>query len=202
MTEPLASNAHAIKLAQTDKPVLDIIKERWSARSFQPKPIAQEELDTIFEAASWAPSSMNEQPWMYLYAQHGTARFDELWNTLMQGNQPWAKNAGVLIASLTRTNHAGNGAHNRYAWYDTGSANQNLLLQAASMGILGHVMGGFNHQQAKELLQLPDGIDLVCIIALGYPDSAEALEEPFRSRELTPRRRQGLDTFVFEDNLK
>lgn len=190
-----------IKLAKTQHPVLDTIRERWSARSFKEQPITQTDLDTLFEAASWAPSSMNEQPWAYIYALHGSPTFEAICNTLMPGNQPWAQHAGVLIASLARKTHASNGMLNKYAWYDTGSANQNLLLQAANMGIFGHVMGGFHHAQALEVLQLPEDYELVCLIALGYPDAPEQLEEPFRTRELTPRTRKPIEGFVFKDSI-
>ncbi|CAN5345420.1 hypothetical protein BH09BAC1_BH09BAC1_26330 [soil metagenome] len=195
------TEAREIKLAKTQNPVHEVIRERWSARSFQAKPIEQQDLDTLFEAASWAPSSNNEQPWAYIYALHGTPTFEAMWHILMPGNQPWAQHAGVLIASLARKTHANTGAPNKYAWYDTGSANQNLLLQAASMGILGHVMGGFHHEQALELLQLPNDYELLCFVALGYPNAAEELEEPFRTRELTPRSRKPVHTFVFQDRI-
>lgn len=201
MKESTISEEQQVKIAVTENPVQQIIKDRWSARSFSDKQISEQELATIFEAASWAPSSMNEQPWMYVYATKGSPMFEGICQTLMPGNQPWAKNAAVLIASLARKNHSNNGTANKYHWYDTGSANQNLLLQAASMGILGHVMGGFSRTKAEELLQLPDDIELVCFIALGYVAPAEELEEPFRSRELTPRHRNPLRAFVFQDNL-
>lgn len=201
MKEPLISEEQQVKIAVTENPVEQIIKDRWSARAFSNRTIGKEQLDTIFEAASWAPSSMNEQPWMYIYATKASPMFEGIWNTLMPGNQPWAQNAAVLIASLARKNHANNGMPNKYSWYDVGSANQNLLLQAASMGILGHVMGGFDRGKAEEILQLPDDIELICFIALGYNAPADELEEPFRSRELAPRRRNPLSAFVFKDNL-
>ncbi len=201
MKETTISEAQQVKIANTENPVHQIIRERWSARSFSNQPITQQELDTIFEAASWAPSSMNEQPWMYVYATKGSPVFDAMWNTLMAGNQPWAQNAAVLIASLSRKNHMNTGAANKYNWYDVGSANQNLLLQAASMGILGHVMGGFRRSDAEQLIQLPEDMELVCFIALGHLASADELEEPFRSRELTPRNRNPVSTFVFQDKL-
>lgn len=202
METPTTATQENVKIAQTQNPVHPLIKERWSARSFSAATISQTELDTILEAASWSPSSMNEQPWVYIYANRGSAVFAGIWDTLMAGNQPWAQNASVLIASLARKTHANNGAFNKYAWYDTGAANQSLLLQAASMGILGHIMGGFNKAQAEELLQLPEDLELVCFIALGYPAPAEALEEPFRTRETTPRSRKPVNAFAFADKLK
>lgn len=191
-----------VKVAQTEYPVNDLLRARWSARSFSDEAISTNAINTIFEAAHWAPSSMNEQPWAYVYARKGTPMFQAMADVLMAGNHSWAKNANVLIASVARTTHASNGAFNKYALYDTGSANQNLLLQAASMGILGHVMGGFHKAQAEELLALPDGYELVCFIALGYLAPAEGLEEPFLTRETTPRQRKPMDTFVFQDSIK
>ena len=201
MKESTTTEAQQVKIAATQNPVHQVIRERWSARSFSNQPISQHELDTIFEAASWAPSSMNEQPWMYVYAEKGSPMFDAMWHTLMAGNQPWAQNAAVLIASLARKNHMNTGAANKYSWYDVGSANQNLLLQAASMGILGHVMGGFHRAKAEELMQLPEDMELVCFIVLGHLAPADELEEPFRSRELTPRNRNPLSAFVFQEKI-
>lgn len=202
MRESTISEEQQVKVAETINPVHHAIRERWSARSFSDKPISKQELDTIFEAASWAPSSMNEQPWVYVYASKGSPEFEALCDTLMPGNQPWAQHAAVLIASLTRKNHMSTGGANKYNWYDTGSANQNLLLQAASMGILGHVMGGFHKAKAEELLQLPDDLELVCFIVLGYNAPADELEEPFRSRELAPRKRNPTNAFAFKNSLK
>lgn len=183
----------SIKIANTHNPVIDLIKDRWSARSFSTKEITQKELDTILEAASWAFSSNNAQPWHFMYAYRNDASFEKLHQCLMPGNQPWAKNAAVLIAVLADKKNS-NGSENRIARHDVGAANATLMLQALTMGIYGHVMGGFDATKAIHTLGIdPDVLDPVVFIALGYLDSPEKLEEPFKTRELTPRTRKSLN---------
>jgi len=186
-----------VKKAATQNPVHDLIRSRWSARSFSEKPIAQADLDTIFEAASWAFSAINAQPWEYVYAHHSDAEaFEKLWNCLMPGNQPWAKNAAVLAVSLAKKQFD-NGNPNTSALHDVGAANATLALQATALGIHIHPMGGFDKQAAIQLLNLDsDKIEPVVFIAFGYLDEAEKLAEPFQSRELTGRSRKAVKEFA------
>lgn len=180
------------KIANTHHPVIDLIRKRWSPRSFSEKAISTDDVHTLIEAASWAASAMNEQPWRYYYAFRGNESFDNLWNCLLPGNQPWAKHAAVLMVSVAKTSYA-DGKPNATALHDTGMANANLLIQATSMDIYGHLMGGFDKEKTKATLRLEDDLQPVCMIALGYLNEAHKLEEPFRSRELTPRRRHHID---------
>lgn len=185
-----------IKEAKTQYPVIELIRKRWSARSFSDRPISEEDLHTLFEAASWAASSGNEQPWQYVYAHHGTEGFTKLWECLDGGNRPWNKNAAVLIASIKRTKIEKNGKPNAYAAHDTGMANAQLFLQAISMDIYSHPMAGFDKEMLTKTLELDDDREPVCMIALGYLDSPEKLDEPFRTREMTERSRKGIDSFI------
>lgn len=189
------------KEATTQYPVHEFIRQRWSARSFSERPIEYDTLMTLLEAASWASSSMNEQPWVYLYAHKGEPAFQQMFDCLLPGNR-WADGAQVLLLSLARKNFASNGNHNRHALHDVGAANMTLLLQAASMDIFGHQMGGFDMQKAIETFQIPDDLEVVCFISLGYLDAPEKLEEPFRTRELTPRKRKDLSEFVFPGKIR
>lgn len=183
----------SIKIAETNNPVIDLIKNRWSARSFSNQEITQKELETILEAGSWAFSSNNAQPWHFIYAFRNDASFQKLHECLMPGNKPWTKNAAVLIAVLADKKNA-NGSENRIARHDVGAANATLMLQALTMGIYGHVMGGFDVAKAVEVLQIDaEVLDPVVFIALGHLDTAEKLEEPFKTRELTPRTRKSLN---------
>lgn len=183
------------KIPQTKYPVIDLIKKRWSARSFSDKPIGEESLATILEAASWAFSANNAQPWMYLYAHKNSSSFEKLINCLMPGNRPWAKNAAVLMVVLVNKK-LDNGNENKAAKHDAGAANASLMLQAIAMDIYGHVMGGFDAQKTIEALQIDtENYEPVVFIALGYLDSAEKLEEPFKTREITPRTRKPLSEF-------
>lgn len=185
-----------IKTAITRLPVIDLIKERWSARAFSDQAISEDQLLTLVEAASWAPSSMNEQPWRYRLGQKGTEAFDKMVDCLLSGNQPWAKNAAALILCTTKKNFARNDQPNRHALHDTGMANAFLMLQATQMGIYGHIMGGYNPTKLREMFELTDEEEDVCIIALGFLGSPDTLEEPFHTRELTPRARKAVEEFV------
>lgn len=187
-----------IKIAATQYPVLDIIKKRWSARAFSEQSIGEQDLYTLFEAASWSPSSMNEQPWVYVYAHRGSELFEQMWSCLAGGNQPWAKNAAVLILSLCRNQFVTNQQTNFHALYDVGAANTVLLLQATTMGIYGHIMGGFDREKTKSTFAISDSYTIATFIALGYLDEPATLEEPFRTREVTPRTRKHIVDFVFD----
>jgi nitroreductase len=184
----------SIKVANTVYKVIDVIKNRWSARSFNGKPIAPQDLETLLEAASWAFSANNAQPWKYIYAhRENTAAFEKLHSCLMGGNQPWTKNASVLIAVLAYKKLE-NGTENKAARHDVGAANASLMLQATSMNIYGHVMGGYDQAKAIEVLKIDTEIyDPVVFMALGYLDSPDKLDEPFKTREMTPRTRKSVN---------
>ncbi len=188
----------SIKIAQTQYPVIDVIKNRWSARAFADKSISTETLNTIFEAASWAASAMNEQPWHYSYAHRGTPGFERIWNCLMGGNQPWAKNAAALVVSMARKTYQSNQKENHSALHDLGMANAHFLLQATSMNLYCHQMGGFEREMLIKELDLSSDLNPVCVIAIGYLDSPETLIEPFKTREITGRKRRGVEEFTEE----
>ncbi|HXB41725.1 MAG TPA: nitroreductase family protein, partial [Bacteroidia bacterium] len=140
-----------IKEAKTKYPVAELIRKRWSARAFSNKSIDDDILFTLFEAASWAASSNNEQPWRYIYAKHEDKEaFEKMVGCLMPGNQPWAKNAAVLILCLAKTTFGPEHKLNLAAHHDTGLSNATLLLQAASMDIYGHMMGGYDRVKTKQ----------------------------------------------------
>lgn len=181
-----------IKTATTQHPVIDLIKNRWSARAFSEQALTQEEIETILEAASWAPSANNEQPWEFYYAHKNTEGFDTIFNCLMDGNKPWAKNAAALVVTVARTTFAANEKNNPNAAHDVGLATATLLLQATAMDIYCHPMGGFHKDMLKEALKFSDTQSPICVIALGRLDSPETLEEPFKTREITPRSRKPL----------
>lgn len=188
------NNPLAIKQARTTHPIHPLLRDRWSARAFNSEPLTEEELMTLFEAASWAPSSMNEQPWRYHYAHHGTLGFERLWESLLPGNQPWARNAAVLVAVTGKTRFERNNAPNGSWLHDIGMANANLLIQATSMGIHGHLLGGFETEPVMSLLDLDEEAEAVaCLLALGRIGPVDRLEEPYRSKELMERERRALD---------
>jgi nitroreductase len=188
-----------IKEAKTVYPVHDLIKKRFSARSFDEKEITTDEINTILEASSWAFSAMNYQPWRYIYVHKSDEEnFPKFADCLNGGNSLWAKNAAVLIVCLVKKKYD-DGNVNAAAYHDVGAANATLILQAASMNIFGHVMGGFSKTKATELLHIDtEEYDPFVMIALGHLDAPEKLNEPFRTREVTPRSRKALNEFTEE----
>lgn len=185
-----------LKVANTGFPVMDLIRERWSPRSFSPEVPTEAQLQTLAEAASWAPSANNEQPWHFIMARKGTAGFDHLVETLLPGNKIWAQHAGALILSAVRTQFAANGNPNGFARHDLGMAHGFLALQAKSMDLYTHFMGGFDKALAQALLPDSPVMEAVAVIAVGYLGGAEQLEEPFLTREKTPRSRKEMGEYL------
>ncbi len=192
-----------VKIASTDFPVSDIVKNRWSARAFSAQPIAQNTLNTLFEAASWAANSVNDQPWVYAYAHKAnTTQFNKFLQCLDSGNQTWAANAAVLVLSLARKNFVHNGNPNRHAMHDVGAANATLLLEAIQNNIYGHLMGGFDMAKTIQDFNINTEVyEVVAFMALGYLGDPQSLAEPNRTKELSPRTRKKLVDFVFEGGL-
>lgn len=185
------------KIAITKYPVLDLIKNRWSARSFSNKVIAEKDLYTLIEAASWMFSANNEQPWRFVVAEKNTASFEKILNSLNPSNAAWAKNAGAFIVSIAKINFDKEGNPiNNWAEHDLGAANAAMILQATSMNITAHPMAGFDAAKVKEVFELNEYLKPVAIIALGYLDEADKLEEPFKTRELSSRKRKELSEII------
>ncbi|WP_222841315.1 nitroreductase family protein [Hymenobacter sp. BT188] len=190
-----------MRTAPTTYPISDLIRQRWSPRSFTSQQVSPEDLNRVFEAASWAFSAMNEQPWRYIYAdQSDPEAFNRLLECLVPANQAWAKHAPVLILSLVKT-HYENGHLNRTAQHDVGAANATLTLEATALGLSVHAMGGFDMDRTREHFELSENLEPVTFLALGYAGPAEQLDEPLRSREVAPRQRKPLDEFVFAHQL-
>jgi nitroreductase len=185
------------KSADFESPILDVIRMRRSRRAYGDLPVEPEKVHSLFEAARWAPSSVNEQPWIYLYATKGQP---ELWckisDALNEGNKIWAKNAPLFIVSLARKNFMRNDHPNTSARYDLGAANAFLSLQAAHLGLNVHQMAGFDATRLKENLNIPDNYESVVIMAIGYPGDVQTLPEHLKVRELAPRERYLQQEFV------
>ncbi len=194
--------AHMQKSNQIEYPVTDLIEQRRSRRAYSPQPIETEKIYSLFEAARWAPSSMNEQPWAYIYA---TQDQPEVWNklldTLNESNRVWAKHAPLLILSMVRKTLIRNGAVNGAARYDVGAANAFLSMQATHLGLNVHQMGGFDRQKAIENLNIPETHEPMVIMAVGYLGDSENLSENLKSREDAPRERYTQEFFVRNQSL-
>jgi nitroreductase len=185
------------KSAVFESPILEVIQMRRSRRAYADLPVEKEKIDSLFEAARWAPSSVNEQPWLYLYA---TKDQHELWSKIFESlndsNKIWAVNAPLLIVSLARKNFTRNDRPNQSARYDLGAANAFLSLQAAHLGLNVHQVGGYDPAKAKQNLNVPDHFEAVVILAVGYPGDVALLPENLKLRELAPRERYLQQEFV------
>lgn len=182
--------------------VHELIKKRWSPRAFKSEMISDHELFSMLEAARWAASSMNEQPWRFIYARKGEAAHDQIVSALMDGNKSWAKDAPVLIATVIKTTLTRNNNPNGAAAHDLGLAIGNLSLQATSLGIGVHQMGGFHRDIIREQFDLPEYYAPVTVLALGYFGDADQLPEGLRERELAVRTRKPLEEIAFNGTFK
>lgn len=176
------------------------IKNRWSPRAFSDKKVTDEMIALLFEAARWAPSAMNEQPWQYFYSKRDNAKvFNELLEILMEGNRIWAKNAQLLIVSVVKNNYDYKSRPNRNARNDIGAANVSVAIQAAEMGLQVHQMAGFDIEKATEYLNLgSENFEPVTFFAVGFPGNPEQLPEDLKKRELQQRVRKELKEFVVQ----
>lgn len=185
------------KSSQVDHPVSDLIKNRKSTRVYTNEIVSKEKIYSLFEATRWAPSSTNEQPWLYLYATRDQPElWDKFFEPLNEGNKMWVKDAPLLILSLARKEFLRNGRSNTYAMYDLGGANSMLSLQAVALGLQTRQMAGFNHGVARQLLNIPESYELGVFIAVGYPGDPETLPEVVKAKELAPRERFVQQEFV------
>lgn len=190
------------KHATCDHDILELIRHRWSPRAFDPaRAIPDADLRTLFEAARWAPSSYNEQPWRFLVADRAKSpeAFGALFDALAEYNRTWAGLAPTLILVAAHTQLQRFSAVNRHAWYDAGQAVAFLSLQATSLGLFVRQMEGFDREAARQAFGVPADFEPVVTIAIGYTGDPAALTiERYRLGESQPRGRQRMDDFVFE----
>jgi nitroreductase len=183
--------------APTAVPLHDLVKHRWSPRAFGDKNVAPDVLRSVFEAARWAPSSSNMQPWAYIVATRDQEDdYAKILSTLVEFNQGWAKNAPVLVLSVAQIKTPKDGSSNRWAFHDVGSASAQLTFEANSHGLLVHQMAGLDPNKAREVFAIPQDWDAVAALAIGYPGDPQSLPEQLRQRELAPRSRKPLSEFV------
>src|SRR5438874_6646067 len=189
------------KPAETTYPIEEILKRRWSPRAFADRMIEREKLQSVFEAARWAASSFNEQPWHFIVATKQNPRgHATLLSCLIEKNQQWARLAPVLMVSVTKLNFEKTGMPNRHAFHDVGLAMGNLIVQATAMGLCVHQMAGFSPECIRQKYGVPQGYEPVAAIAIGYADDPNVLPEPFREQEKSPRKRKPVANFVFENS--
>lgn len=189
---------HEHKRATPDHPIHELLSMRWSPYAFADLPVSDEDLRSLFEAARWAPSSYNEQPWSYIVARNeNAAEFERLLSCLVEGNQAWARSAPVLALGCTSLNFKLNNKPNAAALHDLGLASANLVLEAGVRALSVHQMIGILPDRARELYHIPAGVQALTALAIGYATGPDALAEPYRARDLASRQRKKLAEFVF-----
>lgn len=187
-----------VKQAQPEHPIHEFLSRRWSPYAFADRGVAAADLRALFEAARWAASSYNEQPWHYLVAtKEKPEEFERMRTCLVEGNQIWAKGAPVLAIGCTRLVFTRNGKPNAAAVHDLGLASANLTFEATARGLFVHQMIGILPERVREVYKVPAEVQPLTGLAIGYVDDPDGLPEKLRERDMAPRTRKRLAEFVF-----
>lgn len=182
-------------------PVGELFLKRYSPRAMSGEKVSKEELMTLFEAAKWAPSAYNSQPWRFLYALRETPEWDIFFNLMGDFNKLWTKNAGVLIVIVSKKNLDHNDQTSVTHSFDSGAAWENLALQGAASGLVVHGMSGFDYDKAKKNLEVPEDYSVEAMIAVGKPGNKEDLPEDMRNMEI-PNGRKKIKEIAFEGKFR
>jgi nitroreductase len=195
------NNVFISKIANTDFPIHDLIARRWSARAFSSKKVEKPKLLSILEAARWAPSSRNEQPWRYIvFTDDNPEKLDKARSVLLEINN-YAKRAPILICAITKKTYSDNGIYNRLHFHDLGAANENMFLESFNQGLIMHEMGGFDRDKAGKVFNIPDEYEIGIMIAIGYQDSHEILPDRYKEKAYSARQRKPLSEIAFLGEL-
>ncbi len=186
------------KTATADHPIHELIAKRWSPCAFDSRPVARADLLSLFEAARWAASSYNEQPWNYIVAtKDDPAEFQRVLSCLVEGNQEWAKDVPVLALAVASLNFKRSGKPNKAAIHDLGLAACSLTFEATQRGLVVHQMIGILPDKARDLYGIPTGYEPLTALAIGYLGDSSKLPDTLRQRDVAPRTRKPLKEFVF-----
>ena len=189
-----------VKSIKPDHAVHEFVANRWSPYAWADRSVESSDLAALFEAARWAASSYNEQPWRWIIARReNSTAHAQLLSTLVEGNQVWAQNAPVLAIGLTSANFARNGKPNNAAHHDLGLAAGNLSFEATARGLAVHQMIGIEPDLVREAYDVPEEIEPLTGLAIGYAGEAASLPDGLRERDLAPRSRKPLTELVFEE---
>lgn len=188
---------NALEHRQPDHLVEQLLVARWSPRAMSGAPLTESQIQSLFEAARWAPSTYNEQEWRFLYARRDTPQWQTFFDLLVEGNQTWCRNAGMLVVILAHKFFIMNGKPNPVHLFDTGAAFENIALQGAAMGLVVHGMMGFDFNKARTALNVPGDYDVAAMFAAGRPGDPETLPETLRERE-KPSGRKPISQIVCE----
>ena len=188
------------KPAVSDSNLHPLIRNRWSPRAFSDGEVSPQDLRTLLEAARWAPSASNEQPWRFIVARkQDSVAFAKVLSVLVEANQVWAKNAAVLMVAVAKKTSSSSQKPNGHAWHDVGLALGNLVLQAGALGLHVHMMAGFDAAKAREVFHIPDDFDATTAIAVGYVGDQGCLPDKLHVRETAARSRKSLQEIAFGD---
>jgi nitroreductase len=189
------------KTAKTDHPINGLIAKRWSARAFSTRPVEKSKLLSILEAARWAPSSRNEQPWRYIvFTNENPEKLKQAQSVLKDINN-YAKRAPILICAISLKTYNVNKSNNRLHFHDLGAANENMFLESFNQGLIMHEMGGFDVQKAKEVFNIPEEFEMGIMIAIGYQGTYDVLPESLVKKASIPRERKSLSEIAFLEEL-
>lgn len=192
----LTLTPEAAEYRRSSHSIMPLFLNRWSPRSFTSEPVREEDIAACFEAARWAPSSYNEQPWRFIFARK-EEDLERFRTCLVDFNRLWADSAPVLVAVCAKKHFTSTGEENRHFAFDTGAAWALLALEATRRGLSAHGMAGFDGDRAKDLLRVPDGFEVICFVAIGHRGERTALPERMRKVE-APNQRRPLGTIVHE----
>ncbi len=182
-------------------PIHPLIQNRWSSRAMSGETISDDELNSLFEAARWAPSSYNAQPWRFLYAKRETPIFEQFLNLLVDANIMWASKAAVLGVTIARKNFERNNKPSVTHAYDTGASWQNICLEGTYRNLIVHGMEGFDYEKAKTVLEIPDDYAILAMFAIGKRGSKESLPPALQERDI-PSPRKEIEEFVMEGKFR
>ena len=189
------------KIANTDFPIHNLIARRWSARAFSTKTVEKSKLLSILEAARWAPSSRNEQPWRYIvFTDENPEKLNIARSVLLEINN-YAKRAPILSCAITKKYYSDNGIYNKLHFHDLGAANENMFLESFNQGLIMYEMGGFDRDKARRVFNVPDEYEIGIMVAIGYQDSHDILPKRYKEKAFSPRERKSLSEIAFLEEL-
>ena len=189
------------KLAKTKYGMHFLLESRWSPRAFREEAIEKEKLYRILEAATWAPSSYNEQPWRFIVGEKGNETYDKILNSLLDGNMLWAKQAPVLMVCMAKKHFSQKETENFHFMYDAGQAVAHLSIQALQDGVYAHQMAGFHFEKLKIHFNIPEEYYIMTVIALGYLGKPDILDENLKEIEMKDRERKPLSEIVYTEEF-
>ena len=189
------------KHANTNHELHPELKKRWSPRAFSDKKVEKEKLQRIFEAARWAPSASNEQPWYFIVGEAGDETYKKIFDTLVEFNQLWVKTAPLVVLAIGKISSEKSGQENGWYKYDVGQAVAHLTFQATLEGLWVHQMGGYDAQKAGEVFEVPEGYEVVSAFTLGYMGDYKVLHPNLQKMEVADRERKNTDDFIFSNKF-